>query len=319
MNLDESDAKSPPPRAGWAAFLLLAAAWLISFVILAVSGRPLEETLALLVIVGLALPGLALLVCRGLPAPAPDRSNPMDRAILAGLTLFIAVFLALKAQILAAITGGMADPRWQDSVNTLLKLVAFVALPLAVYALAGRISPRELGLTFPPAGPRGRSVLAFGAIGATLVAIQLFLGRGARPLFDGSLAHRHWILGLVLCFAWMSVEAGLVEEVFFRLILQSRLAAVTDSPAAGICLSSLLFGLAHAPGLWLRGAGAIEGLGAAPSLPLSVAYSVATMGLGGLVFGILWMRTRNWLLIVALHGLADALSNTPAFMATWKL
>jgi membrane protease YdiL (CAAX protease family) len=80
-----------------------------------------------------------------------------------------------------------------------------------------------------------------------------------------------------------------------------------------------VFGLAHAPGLWLRGAGAIEGLGTAPSLAVSVAYSVATMAVAGIVFGVLWARTRNWLLLVGLHGLADALSNAPAFIATWRL
>lgn len=308
-------------RASRGAFFLLAAAWLVSFAILAMSGRPLEEPIALLVIFGLALPALALLVCRGLPAMAPPRAIRQDHALLAGLTVFIAFFLAIKGkgQVLVALVGRAGDPRWHESVNTLLKLAAFVALPLAVYAFAGKLSPRQLGLTWPPGGPRGRSFLAFGVIGAALVAIQLVLGRGARPLLDGSLAHRHWVLGLALCILWMSIEAGLVEEVFFRLILQSRLAAVTGSQAAGVFLSALIFGLAHAPGLWLRGGGIVEGLGPAPSLPLSVAYSVATMGLAGLVFGVLWMRTRNWLLLVALHGMADALSNAPAFIATWKL
>lgn len=317
--MNERSGKALHTGWGWASLFLLAGAWLISFAILAGSGRSVEEPLAILVIFGLALPGLALLVCRGLPKLPPPPAIRNDGAILVGLTLFIAVFLAIKGWIVTALAGGAADPRWHDSVNTLVKLAAFVAVPLAAYMLWGRLSPSALGLSFPPAGPRGRSFLAFGIIGALLVAIQLLIGRGARPLLDGSLSQRHWFVGLVLCFGWMSIEAGLVEEVFFRIILQSRLAAVTGSQAAGVFLSALVFGLAHAPGLWLRGGGSIEGLGLTPSLPLSIAYSVATMGLGGLVFGILWMRTRNWLLIVTLHGLADALSNTPAFMATWKL
>lgn len=306
-------------RAGWAAFVLLAAAWCVSLAILAAHSRPLEEPLALLVIFGLLLPALALLVCRRLPGPVLPRPVRGEPALLAGLMLFITIFLAFKGPLLAVLAGAAPDPRWRDVVNALLKLAAFVAVPLAAYALAGRLSPRDLGLSSPPAATRGRSVLAFAAVGAALTAIQLFLGRGARPLIDGSLAHRHWVAGLLLCFAWMSVEAGLVEEVFFRLVLQSRLAAVTGSSAAGLFLSALLFGLAHAPGLWLRGAGAIEGLGSAPPLPLAIAYSVTTMGLAGLVFGVLWLRTRNWVLLVALHGLGDALSNTAAFMATWKL
>jgi CAAX protease family protein len=306
-------------RSGWAALFLLAAAWLASLAILAKNGQPLEEPLALLAIFGLLLPGLALLVCRGLPATPPPRPVRGETALLAGLALLVTIFLAVKGPLLAALTGAAADPRLKAAVNMVVKLAVFVALPLAAYALAGRLSPRDLGLGAPPAGTRRRSLLAFAAIGASLVAIQLLLGRGARPLLDGSLAHRHWIAGLLLCIVWMSVEAGVVEEVFFRVILQSRLAAATGSQAAGLFLSALVFGLAHAPGLWLRGAGSIEGLGAAPSLPLSIAYSVVMMGIAGLVFGVLWMRTRNWILLVLLHGMADALSNTPDFMATWKL
>ena len=38
-----------------------------------------------------------------------------------------------------------------------------------------------------------------------------------------------------------------------------------------------------------------------------------------IVFGLLWLRTRNWWLVVALHGLTDALSNTVRFLDTWRL
>ena len=317
--LDELHRATSRSRAGWGAFLVLAAAWAVSLAVLAANARPVEEQISLFVVLGLVLPAIALLVCRGLPALPPPRAIRADKALIAGLAVLVMLFLAVKGPLLAALTGPAPDPRVRDVVNTLLKLAVFVAVPLAVYALRGKIFPRQLGLTWPPEGPRGRSLLAFVTIGAVFTGIQIFFGRGIRPLLDGSLASRHWALGLLLCFLWMSVEAGLVEEVFFRVILQSRLAAVTRSQAAGIFLSALVFGLAHAPGLWLRGAGTIEGLGGAPSLPVSIAYSVTTMALGGIVFGILWMRTRNWLLIVALHGLADALSNAPAFIATWKL
>jgi len=63
----------------------------------------------------------------------------------------------------------------------------------------------------------------------------------------------------------------------------------------------------------------MEGLSTAPSLALSVAYCVATMGVAGLAFGVLWLRTRNWLLIVALHGFTDALANAAGFIGTWGL
>jgi membrane protease YdiL (CAAX protease family) len=299
--------------------LVFATAWLTSAAVLAKNGRPLEEPITLLLLFGLAFPALALLVCRGLPKLPVPRSIPRDGALIAALVIFITAFLAVKGSILAALVGASPDPRVRDTVNALLKLAAFVAIPLAAYTVAGRISPRSLGLASSPHSTRRRSLAAFVVIGAALAAVQLLLGRGARPLLDGSLAHRHWVLGVLLCFLWMSVEAGVVEEIFFRVVLQSRLAAVSRSPVAGVLLSALVFGLAHAPGLWLRGAGAIEGLGTAPSLAVSVAYSVTTMAVAGIVFGVLWARTRNWVLLVALHGLTDTLSNAPAFIATWKL
>jgi len=250
--LDELHRATSRSRAGWGAFLVLAAAWAVSLAVLAANGRPVEEQISLFVVLGLVLPAIALLLCRGLPALPPPRAIRADKALIAGLAVLVMLFLAVKGPLLAALTGPAPDPRVRDVVNTLLKLAVFVAVPLAVYALRGKIFPRQLGLTWPPEGPRGRSLLAFVTIGAVFTGIQIFFGRGIRPLLDGSLASRHWALGLLLCFLWMSVEAGLVEEVFFRVILQSRLAAVTRSQAAGIFLSALVFGLAHAPGLWLR-------------------------------------------------------------------
>ena len=308
--------RSPGARG---AFALFAAAWLLSLAILAAHGMPIEEPVSLLVVFGLALPAVALLVCRGLPRIPPSRPVRGEGALLAGLAILVTLFLAVKGPLLAALAEPAPDARVRDAVNALVKLAAFVGVPLAAYAWRPGLRPGDFGLSWPPAGPRGRSLAAFAVVGAALAGIQALFGRGARPLLDVSLAHRHWLAGLVLCFLWMSVEAGVVEEVFFRAILQSRLAALARSNAAGIFLSALVFGIAHAPGLWLRGAGTIEGLGAAPSLPVSIAYSITTMGVAGIVFGVLWARTRNWLLVVALHGLGDALANTPAFMATWRL
>jgi membrane protease YdiL (CAAX protease family) len=56
------------------------------------------------------------------------------------------------------------------------------------------------------------------------------------------------LIGLPLCFIWLFVEAGLVEEFFFRALIQSHLAAAFKSEVSGTVLMSLIFGLAHAPG-----------------------------------------------------------------------
>jgi membrane protease YdiL (CAAX protease family) len=117
----------------------------------------------------------------------------------------------------------------------------------------------------------------------------------------------------------MSLEAGLVEEFFFRWYLQSRLAAWAGSQVSAVVMSSLVFGLAHAPGIWLRGAGLQEGLGVDPSLLTTLAYVVVTQGVAGLMFGTLWARTRSFALVVLLHGFIDAPSNAASFMDAWGL
>ena len=66
-----------------------------------------------------------------------------------------------------------------------------------------------------------------------------------------------------------------------------------------------------------RGAGAVEGLGADPSLATTIAYVIAVQGVAGLTFGVLWARTRSLALVVLLHGAFDAPSNAAEFVAAW--
>ena len=44
---------------------------------------------------------------------------------------------------------------------------------------------------------------------------------------------------------------------------------------------------------------------------------IATQGIAGIAFGVLWSRTRSLWLIVALHGFFDALANSANFIETW--
>jgi len=71
------------------------------------------------------------------------------------------------------------------------------------------------------------------------------------------------------------VDVGLVEEFFFRVLLQSRLATLFKSETAGIVLASLLFGIALEPGLYLHPAATQEAVGFAPSLVMAITYSLA--------------------------------------------
>ena len=101
--------------------------------------------------------------------------------------------------------------------------------------------------------------------------------------------------------------------------MQSRVAAYLKSESAGIVIAALLFGLAHAPGLYLRGAGANSELGSDPSLLLSVGFSIVVLSAAGLFLGILWSRTRNLLLVMLIHAAVDLLPNFDEFAHVWGL
>lgn len=231
------------------------------------------------------------------------------------LLVFVAIFLAVKGSILGLLLGQNPNPRLQEAMNTALKLVAFVGIPAAVLRWHHGKWPETGRVT----APASRLWFCFVVLSAAGIAVQLLLGSQVKRLFGGNYADRHLLLGVILCFVWMIVEAGLVEEFFFRWLLQSRIAAITGSQLSAIFLMALAFGLAHAPGIWLRGAGVAEGLGAAPSLLTSVAYSVTSQGVAGLMFGVLWARTRSFPLIVLLHAVLDTPANTARFMDLWGL
>ena len=114
----------------------------------------------------------------------------------------------------------------------------------------------------------------------------------------------------------MTIEAGLCEEVLFRRVLQEKLAIATGSQVAAIAWATVLFGLAHAPGLYLRSGHLMEGVASATP-GWAIAYSIVMIAPAGITFGVLWARTRSLWLIVALHGTVDLLPQLAPFIRNW--
>lgn len=186
-----------------------------------------------------------------------------------------------------------------------LKLVVFVALPAWIMrALSGYRASDLVTVSI-----NFRHLLAMLAMSVLLIAFQAAAGRGWRDISEAHLSARLLTLGFPFVFLWLALEAGVVEEFFFRVLLQSRLTAVLKSETAGIVLASLLFGLMHAPGLYLRTGMTQEGLSTHPSLWVAVGYSIVITSVAGFLFGVLWARTRNFLLLVVVHAAADLLPN----------
>ena len=87
------------------------------------------------------------------------------------------------------------------------------------------------------------------------------------------------------------------------------------SPWAGVFVSAIIVGVAHAPGLYLRGGADTDGSSAA--LMQVIAYTIAVLAPMGLLFGLIYARTKSLLLVVLLHGLVDVLPNMNEFIRTW--
>lgn len=282
------------------------------------------ESLAVLLIFGLGFSFCAWLATRGITPAAHrvDRPALESAAVLGYLALFAVGFLGFG---LSAIKDAAPDGRVEETAILVAKLVAMVALPAWLFTRLG-CSWRELLGLRPAAEPgaaggRARLLRALLVMAALLALLQLTIGRGPRSVaaLQAEWGWAAWQVAAVapLALLWMTLEAGLTEEFLFRVLLQSRLAAWLRSETAGVLLMALVFGLAHAPGYVLRGAHLMEGMPGAPDPLTAVAYSIVVVSPIGLMFGVLWARTRSLLLVVLLHGWTDLFPNLAPFARTW--
>jgi membrane protease YdiL (CAAX protease family) len=244
----------------------------------------------------------------------PEIARPVAEALVTiVLVIAIAAWLVWgKSGFDALTTGdGLAHQAWV----TLGKLIVFVALPYLVFHFAFGHRLGDFGLS-REAWRRlaGRDGLAAGLIGIAICVFQFYAGNAAAPIRNGEIAGPALWFGVPFSFAWLMIEAGLVEEFFFRGIVQTRLAALFKSEVAGLFVMALIFGLIHAPGIVLRGAGGAEGLSASPGVAEAMAYTVVTQAVGAFYLGIVWMRTRSLPAVMIVHAATDLLPATPGLV-----
>lgn len=277
----------------WAAVLIL----LRSF-----EGFKASEALAVLVILGVIFPALALLATR--------RVSPLPHVVCQpGIeTVVLVMYLVLIAWVLVSGFSRVAQIRSEPLHSVVLlgvKLMTFVAVPAAITLALGRCRIAEL----MPISLRWRELRPALWMSLAALLMQSLLGRGLHDIREAHLPV--WVLAVAtpLSFVWLMMEVGVVEEFFFRALLQERLAAVLRSPWGGLVVAAVLFGLVHAPGFYLRPAATQEALGSHPSLLMAVGYSIVLTSLAGLFLGILWMRTKNFAVLVIVHAAGDFLPN----------
>ena len=290
------------------AYLLI---WAVATAYLAATGGDWIFPIASLLIFGLLLSSLVWFLTRRMDAPPVPVARPRREALalLGYVALYAILFIALGiGMVREAIPPGAA----QELAVVAYKLVIHVAVPAALLILLGS-AIRPL---FESGIERRGFWTTLVVLSALMFGLLALVSPSLRQIGALGLAPSMALLWVLASWAWMSVEAGLSEEFLFRACLQSRLTAWLQSPATAIVVTSILFGLAHWPGLYLRGGPGVDGWS---TDPIQVAaFTVATLSPLSVSMGLLWARSRSLLLVVLVHGSIDALPNTAELVGLWR-
>jgi membrane protease YdiL (CAAX protease family) len=292
---------------GTLAFLAL---WGGATVYLGATGADWTFPLVALGIFGIGLSAVAWAATRGAQVTpiAVGRPGLESAALLVYLSLYAILFLGYGMGVLRE---NIPAGRTQEVVVLAVKLLVHVALPaLLLLALGARLKT-----LFRSQLPARQFWLTSVVLGLIIVALLAVVSPSLAEIgaLEPSVATLVW--AIPACFVWIAVDAGLCEEFLFRAVLQTRLASWFKSEWTGIVVTSVLFGLAHAPGLFLRGGPGVDGWSTDPWQV--IAYTIATLAPLSLFVGFLYARTRSLLLCVLIHASVDVLPNLAEFLKTW--
>ena len=274
-----------------------------------------------LIVFGIVFPLIAWITTRrAIPLSISITPGKSQSIVLMGYIVVLSVYLVGGPQWIDQ----HLPSSWIDSarprffITLAKKLIVFVVIPLAIFRFGFGYRLRDFGIQSEGLRAlRGSHLPVVVVVGGAFVAFQYFLSGGGAAFRHGQFTVNQLLVGLPLCFIWLFVEAGLVEEFFFRALVQSHLAAAFKSEVSGTVLMSLIFGLAHAPGFIFRHAGEVEGLGSNPSALDAIAYSIVVLAISGVTFGVIWARTKNLFAVILIHAAGDLLPNFAGFARTW--
>lgn len=301
-------------------------AYLLAYVvciILAVRrGIVVNELLVTAIFIGIGFTSFAYFLTRSADSLFDDRSNLKNEIyIVIALILYGVCFITYYHQWPVLCNLISSENEWVTDLSTgVAKLIFLVGIPILVYHFVFDFHLRDWGLGLKMKRYVSKhSLVVFIVMALVICGFQYFLGSGAQPLREGLYSVHQLALGSLFSLLWLILTVGIVEEFFFRVFLQSRLTVILKSPLGGIILSAVLFGLAHAPGMYLRGGGVLANLGPDPGLMMSVVYSFLVLSVAGFFLSVIWLKTKNFWLIVAIHAMVDLLPNLSDFIELWGL
>lgn len=189
----------------------------------------------------------------------------------------------------------------------LLHWLTLVALPLlGLYVIGRYASVAELLESIGLSNARATQGLWLAVmLGAGFQVLQL-LNRQQRAEFVALLREPYGFLMPIGAFVLLLGTVATTEEVFFRGILQSRLADQWHSERTALVLATGAFVLYHVPYAYLKSSWPSAG-----DLPRALQLAAVNGTLTGLALGgVYWRSRRNLLAAIVLHGFIDLIPAT---------
>lgn len=284
--------------------------WAASTAYLAISGGDWVFPFASLIIFGLIFSGVIWFLTRKMNAPDVPVNRPARESI--GLLAYLSIYAVLLIGIwLGTLREAIPEGPNQEWAVLGYKLLIHVGVPAAIIlALGGAVRP-----LFDGGMDRKGFWTTLIVLSAMMFGLLALVSPSLTQIGALNLDPAWTLFWVIASWTWLSIEAGICEEFLFRACLQSRLTAWMRSPVAGIAVTSILFGLAHWPGLYFRGGPGVDGWS---TDPIQVAaFTIATLSPLSVSLGLLWARSRSLLLIVIVHGAIDALPHTAEMVGIW--
>ena len=282
--------------------------------------QPFADSLFVLFIIGICFSTVAWLSTKNLSMPLYKPNFKNEGWFLIVLIVWIIFYITFGGNLINKIfpKAWLDNPQSSNILIFIKKIVVFVLIPFALYNSMG-FTLKDFGLkNIVVKFPGKETNLIFLLLSVIILLFQYFLSNGSKPIRSGEFSALQLLTGLPLCFVYLILDAGLIEEFFFRGLLQSRLSIVLKSSVGGIVCTAVIFGLVHAPGLYLRGS---ESEGIQEQMPFLfwVAYTIVYMSIAGIFLGIVYNKTKNLWLVMAIHAMFDLIPNFSEFMKTWHL
>jgi len=178
------------------------------------------------------------------------------------------------------------------------KTIIFVGLPF-LFLRFRKNSLASMGLT----SKDWKKNLWIGLIVFLALAIPtaFFVGNTGGEVLSGKYSAPQVGIGLFSSFIYFFLMSGFSEEFLFRAFIQTRISYLLKSSVSGVLVTSLIFGLGHIQGImrWYPGTTIAEAFCRAFFLQTFI----------GIMFGVIWERTRNLIPCVFIHSGIDGLNN----------